>query len=88
MHEQMQSFIQDTAGWTSNECRVLDLGDFSKHKRAHARRAFDSLPPGASLEIVARRKPGQLFFELHHHWSELLLVAARTRSRPMARDAG
>jgi uncharacterized protein (DUF2249 family) len=68
MHRQIQSSIQDTAGRTSNEHQVLDLGDFSKRKRARARRAFDSLPPGGSLEIVARRKPGQLFFELHHHY--------------------
>jgi uncharacterized protein (DUF2249 family)/hemerythrin-like domain-containing protein len=68
MHGQIQSSIQDSAGPTSNERQVLDLGDFSKHKRAHARRAFDSLPPGGSLEVVARRKPGQLFFELQCHY--------------------
>jgi uncharacterized protein (DUF2249 family) len=60
--------IQDTAGWTGDERRILDLGDFSTHKRAHAWRAFDSLPPGGSLEIVARRKPGRLFFELQRHY--------------------
>jgi uncharacterized protein (DUF2249 family) len=68
MHGQIRSSIQDTAGPTSNERQVLDLGDFSQHERAHARRAFDSLQPAGSLEIVARRKPGQLFFELQHHY--------------------
>jgi uncharacterized protein (DUF2249 family) len=68
MHGHMHSLIQDTAGWKSNERRILDLGDFSKHKRAHGRRAFDALPSGGSLEIVARRKPGQLFFELRHRY--------------------
>ena len=67
MHGQIQSSAQDTTARTSNERQVLDLGDFSKHNRAYARQAFDSLPPGGSLEIVARRKPGQLFFELQHH---------------------
>jgi hypothetical protein len=64
MQGHTQSFTQDVAGWTSNERQVLDLGDFSKHKRAHAEQAFDPLPPGGSLEIMAVRKPGQLFFEL------------------------
>jgi uncharacterized protein (DUF2249 family) len=68
MQGHTQSFTRDAAGWISNERQVLDLGDFSKHKRAHAERAFDSLPPGGSPEIVAHRKPGQLFFELQHHY--------------------
>jgi uncharacterized protein (DUF2249 family) len=68
MHGHTQSFTQDAARETGNERRVFDLGDFCKHKRAHALRAFDSLPPGGSLEIIARRKPGQLFFELQHRY--------------------
>jgi uncharacterized protein (DUF2249 family) len=67
MHGHMQSFTQDIAEWTSNERQVLDLGNFSKHERAHALRAFDSLPPGGSLEIITRCKPGHLFFELQNH---------------------
>jgi uncharacterized protein (DUF2249 family) len=69
MQGHTQSFTQDTAGWTSNERQVLDLGDFSKHKRAHALSAFDSLPPGGSFEIIVRRKPGPFFFELQHHYA-------------------
>lgn len=63
MHEERR-FIASEAVPTSHEHRVLDLGYLSDHDRARALEAFERLSPGDPLEIVTKRREGQLVADL------------------------
>lgn len=63
MHEGTR-FIASEAVPTSHEHRVLDLGYLSDDERARALEAFERLSPGDSLEIVTKRREGQLVADL------------------------
>jgi uncharacterized protein (DUF2249 family) len=64
----------DEVAETIRQRRVLDLGELSERERARALETFEHLEGGDSIEIVACRQPGQLFFELqnrcglHFYW--------------------